>query len=418
MTRMLVVGNMYPPHHLGGYELSCRDVVSRWMDNGHDVRVLTSTFRRDSASDGFEPHVRRALRLYWNDHELVSPSPLGRVLVELANQRALHRALAWSRPDVVSVWNMGAASLGLLTTLRDSRIPTVLNVCDDWLLYGPRLDAWTRAIAGRRPSVATAARRLGVPAAPPTLDWVAATCFVSRHTRDRALEHASWDLARHTVVFSGIERRDVATDASALGDHTWQWRLLFVGRLDPRKGAATVVRALAHLPEEATLEILGPGSTAERDAIQLEARRVGAESRVTFDEVARDELAARYHRADVVVFPSEWDEPFGLVPLEAMAAGTPVVATGVGGSADFLHDGVNCLRFEPRDDASLATALQRLAADPELRRRLVAAGRPLADELTTDRLADVLEAWHVGAADGFAGGVPADRVLPLPMVTA
>ena len=127
--------------------------------------------------------------------------------------------------------------------------------------------------------------------------------------------------------------------------------------------------------------------------------------------VTRAELRERYAEADVCLFPTEWPEPFGLVPLEAMACGTPVVATGSGGSGEFLLHGENCLRFPPGDAAALAAAVRRLADDPDLRRRIVRTGFATANELSVDRLADVLEAWHIAAAGRYASGRPGDRVL-------
>ena len=87
-----------------------------------------------------------------------------------------------------------------------------------------------------------------------------------------------------------------------------------------------------------------------------------------FERPPRDALAGVYAGADALLFCVEWPEPFGLVPLEAMAVGTPVVATGTGGSAEYLRDGENCLLVEPGDaDARSPRAVRRLAGDPELR---------------------------------------------------
>jgi glycosyltransferase involved in cell wall biosynthesis len=122
---------------------------------------------------------------------------------------------------------------------------------------------------------------------------------------------------------------------------------------------------------------------------------------VTFDMASsRQQLRDHYCGADVVVFPSEWPEPFGLVPLEAMACGTPVVATGTGGSGEFLEDGVNCLLFTPGDPDALAKALSRLAEDPALRSRIVAGGTATARRMNMDVYADKLEVLHRRAAFG------------------
>jgi glycosyltransferase involved in cell wall biosynthesis len=87
-------------------------------------------------------------------------------------------------------------------------------------------------------------------------------------------------------------------------------------------------------------------------------------------QLERAELIAAYEEADAVVFPVRWEEPWGLVPLEAMAKGRPVVATGRGGSGEYLRDGENCLLFPAGDAAALADAVRRLAEDQALREKL------------------------------------------------
>ena len=95
------------------------------------------------------------------------------------------------------------------------------------------------------------------------------------------------------------------------------------------------------------------------------------DGRVEFRAGERDALHGAYAESDLVVFPVVWEEPWGLVPLEAMAVGRPVVATGKGGSGEYLADGENCLVFAPPEDpVALAASVSRLAADPALRARL------------------------------------------------
>lgn len=412
--RVLVVTNMYPPHHYGGYEQSCRDVVVRWSARGHEVTVLTTTMRVSGVDDtpGEDVSVRRTLEFYWRDHVLQSPSLPRRLAIERHNQAELARALADLRPDVVSVWNMGGMSLGLLTSISRTGIPMVLNVCDDWLIYGQRLDAWSRLFARRARTARLVSRLAGVPTAlPDDLGSRVTFCFVSDSTRARARQAGRWPVDGSTVVYSGIDRADFPPRDPPATARPWRWQLLYVGRIDERKGISTVIDALPLLPE-ARLSILGRGDDAHLAALNAQAERLGVASRLTVDAVARGELSARYEAADVVVFPPTWNEPFGLVPVEAMACATPVVATGTGGSAEFLHDERNCLLFEVGDAEGLAAAVRRLAGDAALRQRLATAGLDTAAALTVDALADCLEEWHVGAARGFADGRPADRPPP------
>jgi glycosyltransferase involved in cell wall biosynthesis len=163
---------------------------------------------------------------------------------------------------------------------------------------------------------------------------------------------------------------------------------------------------------EASLVLHGRDSGPDRDRVQRLARELGVDHRISFRSSDRSELATEYAAADVCVFPSEWDEPFGLVPLEAMACATPVVATGRGGSGEFLVDGYNCLLFPEGDASALAAAVQRLAANSAMRTRLKTAGAATAGYFDVDRLADGFDAWHAAAARSFDKGRPADRTRP------
>ena len=401
MTRILALSNMYPPHHLGGYELSCRDVLDRLEARGHDTAVLTTTMRVAGVDDDPSERargVRRELAFYWDDHRLLTPPLRQRAMIERANHRVLRRTVDEVRPDVVSVWNMGAMSLGLLTAVQELGLPRVLAICDDWLVYGPRLDPWMKTFADRPSLARLAARTAGVPATLPDLDRAdVVACVVSDFTLDRARRGSRWRLPDAVVVGSGIDTADFPID-DGQQPRPWRWRVLYVGRLDDRKGIETLIRAVGLLPADATLSLVGRGDADYVEQLRKVAADAGVADRMTIGAAPREALADRYREADVFVFPSEWGEPFGLVPIEAMACSTPVVATGVGGSASFLADGRNCLLFEPGDAGALAAAIERLASDTELRRRVVEGGRVTAEARTTDRLADVFETWHVAAA--------------------
>jgi D-inositol-3-phosphate glycosyltransferase len=162
---------------------------------------------------------------------------------------------------------------------------------------------------------------------------------------------------------------------SCTGPGQVRHRLVSVGRLVERKGVGEVIAALAEVPATELLVAGGPPRHAlwsDPEAVRLRriAETTGVGDRVRFlGRVGRGELPALLRSADGVVCVP-WYEPFGIVPLEAMACGVPVVAASVGGLIDTVVDDVTGLRVPPRDHAALVAALRRLVGDPALRRRL------------------------------------------------
>jgi glycogen(starch) synthase len=385
-VRILTAGNMYPPHHLGGYELVWQSAVRSLRAQGHQVRVLTTDATLPSPSEPEDDDVHRELRWWWRDHAFPRFSPAARVAVERHNARVLARHLEELRPDVVAWWSMGGMSLSLIERVRRAGPPAVAFVHDDWLVYGPHTDAWLRPLAARAWLRPLAERVLGLPASV-DLDHAARYVFVSESTRLRAIEGgrnpADWSVAHSGIDPAFLDPRP---------ERDWGWRLLYVGRVDLRKGIGTALDALAQLPAEATLTIVGAGDPEAEAALRAQAERLGVTERVVRPGfVGRAQLPNVYEEADVVVFPVVWDEPWGLVPLEAMALGRPVVATGRGGSGEYLRDGENALLFPAGDAAGLTSAVERLADDAALRGRLRAGGLATAPRHTEDVFNDAVK---------------------------
>lgn len=156
-------------------------------------------------------------------------------------------------------------------------------------------------------------------------------------------------------------------------------RVLALGRLVPRKGLDTVIAAIARIPTAELVVAGGPDrSQLDNDPEVIRLRRVAAECgvahRVSFaGRVAHEDVPALLRSAHVVV-SDPWYEPFGIVPVEAMACGAAVIASAVGGHLDTVQDGVTGLLVPPRDPAALADRISRLLADPGWRAELGAAG--------------------------------------------
>jgi glycosyltransferase involved in cell wall biosynthesis len=371
---------MYPPHHMGGYELVWRSAVRHLRSLGHDVRVLTTTYRVPNPAEPEDADVHRELRWWWRDHAFPDLPARERLQIERHNARVLERHLNEQRTELVTWWSMGGMSMSLLERVRRRELPAVAFVHDDWLDYGPRVDAWLKLFTGPRRG------RLAVPAEAvlrlPTrvqFETAARYVFVSERTRQRAIAERG-PLADTGIAHSGIDPSFI----DPRPEHPWEWRLLYVGRIDERKGIATVVDALAQLPD-ATLTIVGEGDPTEDQKLRAQADRLDVTDRIRIEGFrTRAELPAVYAYADVTIFPVIWEEPWGLVPLESMALGRPVIATGRGGSGEYLRHEDNALLYEAGDADALAAAIHRLAHDPGLRAKLHAGGSKTAPLYTED----------------------------------
>jgi D-inositol-3-phosphate glycosyltransferase len=219
------------------------------------------------------------------------------------------------------------------------------------------------------------------------------------------------DLRRVAVVPCGVDLQLFRADGPAAPRSAARHRLLVISRLVERKGIGDAVLALARLPE-AELVVAG-GPPAAELACDPEARRLtalagraGVADRVRLlGRVGRGELPALYRSADLVV-NVPWYEPFGIVPLEAMACGVPVVASAVGGLVDSVVDGVTGTHVPPRRPELLAAAVAELLADPGRRAALGAAGaRRARRRYGWDRIAGSTMEVYAGVLAGAGAGL-------------
>jgi glycosyltransferase involved in cell wall biosynthesis len=218
--------------------------------------------------------------------------------------------------------------------------------------------------------------------------WVAATCTdevfeLMRMGRSRA---------RMSVVPCGVNLDRFTPDGPAAPRSRWH-RVVSVGRFVPRKGFDIVVRALAMMPDTELVIVGGPDRAelhSDREARRLMelASELGVADRVQlYGSVAREDMPAILRSADVVAC-TPWYEPFGIVPLEAMACGVPVVASAVGGMLDTVVHDVTGRLVKPKSPAHVAAAINQLMRDDFLRQSLGAAGRDRAKaRYSWDRIA-------------------------------
>lgn len=222
----------------------------------------------------------------------------------------------------------------------------------------------------------------------PFMKLCRAAISVSRHTAEQSLPatlfkpviYNSISLARFDIVRSLREELGISPD---------QVVVAFLGQIREIKGVADFIAMARKIPDpNARFLIAGecrdpkkfPGSYSEQDLRDM----AGGDSRIHYVGYVK-EVENLYHTADIVVVPSRWEEPLGLINLEAGACRKPVVATRVGGIPEVVEDGVNGYLVEPGDVDALTTHVAALIADPLMRVRMGEAGRARVERDFTTR---------------------------------
>ena len=360
------------------------DVITPWLvelirrldRKGVDVEVLAPSYRGlgTQVVEGVTVHRFRYAPRPWETltHDQTAPDRL--------RQRPL---LAGLVPSYVAAGSLAARRL--------ARTGRFQIVHDFWPLpHGVMGMAAKRA--GRIPLVSTffgvelSWMDAHVPFLAPVLRWIVrgsdAVTAISTYTAER-VRQAVPGAAPVIIPFGPtVEPRPAAASHDGAGRVPGaRWELLFVGRLVERKGVDVLLGALARLPgvTRPVLHVVGDG--AQRGSLEARARELGILDGVTFHGfVAKDELEARIASCDALVLPavvsgSGETEGLGVVLLEAMSWGKPVVASQVGGIVDIVRDGHNGVLVPPGDPISLADALLLLMNDPSGAVRMGRQGR-------------------------------------------
>ncbi len=156
------------------------------------------------------------------------------------------------------------------------------------------------------------------------------------------------------------------------------FNVLFVGRLDKRKGFRYLLEAFPYVQQRipnARLVVAGAFSPGQRQRYEAVAQSLGIKNIFFTGFVPSGELVRLYRTADVFCAPSTGGESFGIILLEAMAMGKPIIASDIPGYRDLVQDGEECMLVRPKDPRSVAEALIRLLPDRDLQRQMGEKGR-------------------------------------------
>ena len=382
--RVLVVSGIWPPD-VGGPASHAPELAAFLRSAGHEVEVVTTAAARPADT----PYP-----VHWVSRSL----PAG--IRHAAVAREVHRRAR--RCDVVYATSMTrrAASGAAL-----ARKPLVLKLTADEAFERERrsgrfdgdLDAFQRHEGDHRVRALRATRNAAVRRALYVLT-------PSEYLRRIVL---SWGIPpdRVSVIPNPAPvpppmpprdevRRELGMDGPTLG---------FAGRLMAAKALGVALAAVAAVPE-VSLVVVGDGP--DRGRLESEAASLGLDTRVRFaGPKSRDEVLRTLYAADAAVLSSRW-ENFPHLVVEALAVGTPVVATAVGGVPEVVHDGENGLLVPAGDPGALAAAIRRLLDEPGLRDRLAAAAAPSVAGLAPEPLLARIEKVLLQAAGEPSGSEP------------
>ncbi len=195
---------------------------------------------------------------------------------------------------------------------------------------------------------------------------------VSNKSREGLLSSdTAIDREKVRVIHNSI--KTTPSEANHLSDENGQINALFVGRISPEKGLDTAIEALPFLPE-ITLTVCGTGKEEYVSTLRALAQSLKVENRIVwvgFTDSPTDYIS----RAEIGLVPSRWCEAFGLVIIEFMANGVPVVTSDNGAQPEIITDGIDGFLVAPDDPKALANAVRRLIDDPALRKKMGEAAR-------------------------------------------
>jgi glycosyltransferase involved in cell wall biosynthesis len=387
-VRIAQLSTRYPPGP-GGVERHVHELSVRLARRGHEVRVLTSDLRQEFPMHRLGPEVARI--------ETVEQVSVRRLAVwSLPSElhypffRGLDRALAEYRPEVLHAHTYGThhASIARRYAQRTGR-PFVLTAHyhPPWSIHGGWLRHRIRDFYDHRL------------AAPIMAD--ASLVIVQSREEERLLRVHGFPLPKVAIIPPGYTPLPPPSE----GEHAFARAagingpfVLFVGRLATNKGLLPLVEGFAALAKHdprAELVIVG-ADDGLGPAVSDRAQQLGIAGRLHRLGFLEDErlLAAAFAEARVFVLPSQY-EAFGLVLLEAMAAGTPVIASRVGGIPEFVEEGKAGRLMTPESAEELGKLLLELWDDEPTRRRLGEYGRTeVVPRFSWEEVTDRLEAVY------------------------
>ncbi|MCA9942486.1 MAG: glycosyltransferase family 4 protein [Anaerolineales bacterium] len=406
--RILFITAYFPPCQYGwGYMRICEQVADGLAAWGHDVAVLTSTYRDDQEVKSYPVYRHLTIEPDW----LLPESPakqffFGRRQREQTAVSHLHQTIAQFQPDILFVWDAFGLSDVMLQEAENSAVPVAYYFANYLPEFpGGYVHYWSSAnshplVKLAKLPISMLARAMLAREGKPIKLKYEHTISVSDYVRQRLLSQKLIGpdaiVAPNAVdleMFSG-EPRQPEPDAPL--------RCLVAGRVAPEKGIHTILHAFGHLHEKGKLQnisltILGKGTEEYKEHLKQLVLGYHLEKFTNFaDPVPIEAMPTVLAEHDLLLLPSEWDEPLSCSMLEAMAAGLMVIGTTRGGSGEALFHHKTGLTFKDGQPEALAEQLVAVMQDRRLLARLAEAGKAEVEtrfnmDVSVSRIEDYLQ---------------------------
>lgn len=399
--RLLVFCAFYPPHHAGGYELRCRDVLSRLAERGHEVVVMTTRCPK-----GCQEHTDQQIVLRVLHERKRGAFVPGQIDQDWMDVTAVRTIQADFRPDVVYLWHVQNLSNAIFSHFATQSIPLVL---DDGGTTATYLHTVTRRglYFWHNPSDSLIKRTLKRVVA-----WLAIVYsmgqiktrwpwpeqmrvyFNGQSGKELALSQGT-PVGSAAVIPSGLDL-DIFTYQPRQALHT-PLRFLLPSRIVREKGildAVELARQLTARGLPVQLDILGEVQSSEyHQSVLAAVREAGLEECIRLlPIVSQDALAALYREADVCFFPTGFRSGRSRVPLEAMASGCLVITYGNEGSREIITDGKTGFVIPEGNIAAAVEIIERMRGNsPEYHRILQNARAEIEAKYSMDAYVDSVE---------------------------
>lgn len=346
----------------GGVQIHIRQLTRHLQERGHEVLVL---------APGDVPGTHGHVHIVGRTFTTWANGSMARISVAPRTLRRLSRAMRAFAPDVVHVHEPFAPAVGMHATM-NAPAPVV----GTFHSYYARETMEGRLYTAMAPLLRPIWRRV---------DRRIAVSQAARHSAKGRLGKGDVKILPNGVE---VERFAQALPARDVPEGRI---LLFVGRLEPRKGLPYAMRAFALLAERyPDLHLVVVGDGPERHA--LDELPPALRERVHMKGKVSYEALPTYHQAaDIFISPATGAESFGIVLVEAMAAGLPVVASNIPGYREVARDGRESRLVTPSDPVALAQGIAHLLDHPEECARLGANGAARAEAFAWERIIDELE---------------------------